>query len=91
MARPAAHRTAAEQEWIDRNPLRRWRTERKFSLLDAAAATGISTVSLRLFETSVRTIRRSNADRLRERVSPTVIDDLAAWAAEAPVKEQLPA
>jgi predicted transcriptional regulator len=88
MARPAANRTLAEQAWIDRNPLRQWRGRKRFSLLDAATALHVSTVSLRFYETDPTKVPSERiAGKLLAGVSPSITDDLAAWREQVPARE----
>lgn len=69
------------RNWVNENPLRRWRTDQKpkVSMMDAAAKVGVSMMSVQLWENGGMTPAPENMHRIAEIIGTSVDRLTEAW------------
>jgi len=74
----------AFREWVDKNPLRRWRHHEKISIMRAAVGLGVTMTTIQVWERGTATPTDGNMDNLESVVGEGTRKAWARWAKNQP-------
>jgi len=71
-------------EWVDKNPLRRWRHAKKISIMRAAVALDVTMTTIQVWERGSATPSEENMAKLEEVVGNGTSRAWTRWANKQP-------
>lgn len=70
---------AMRAEWVEKNPLRRWRKRNKFSLMDAAGILDVGFTTVQLWESGAREPGDDNMAKIAVQMQTTPESARRSW------------